>query len=80
MNVLVDMAHPAHVHLFKHFINYLKKTGRTVVVTSREKDVTNDLLKHYGIDYVSLSKAQNGQWRLARELIIRNIKILNLHR
>ena len=62
MNILFDINHPAHIHLFKHAINKLKESGHNVVITSRDKDITVDLLDRYGFKHFVLSKAQNENW------------------
>lgn len=56
MRILFDLGHPAHVHYFKYLIKLLKKNGNQVLVIAREKDVTQRLLKNYGIPYLSRGK------------------------
>ena len=56
MRILFDLGHPAHVHYFKYLIKLLKKNGNQVLVVAREKDVTQRLLKNYGIPYLSRGK------------------------
>jgi predicted glycosyltransferase len=79
-NILIDIGHPAHVHLFRNLYFYLKKQKHLVVVTSREKDVTNRLLDHYGMASESLSKAPSDVFRMSGELIKRDVKIFGLHK
>ena len=80
MNILFDLGHPAHVHLFKNFIRYLSENDHKVTVTARDKDVTTVLLDHYKIPYLTLSKPQKGVFGMATELISRDIQIMKLHR
>ncbi len=80
MSVLFDIGHPAHVHLFKNFIKYLTGKGIKVVTTSRDKEITNMLLEHYGIEYVSLSAPRKGLFNMFLELLVRDYEILKLHR
>ncbi len=80
MNILFDLGHPAHVHLFKNFISYLKVNGHLVVVTSRDKDVSNELLDHYGIEHVSISSAQDNFLGLFKELILRDYRLYQMNR
>jgi predicted glycosyltransferase len=54
MRILFDVGHPAHVHLFKNLIFGLSARGHECLVSAREKDVTIELLKHYGIPHISL--------------------------
>lgn len=52
MKLLVDIGHPAHVHLFKHTATTLVKNGWEVMFSVREKGENVDLLEQYGFDYV----------------------------
>lgn len=52
MNILVDIGHPAHVHLLKHFIRIMKERGHKVIVTVRDIPAAIHLLKIYGIEYI----------------------------
>ncbi|MCD4780264.1 MAG: DUF354 domain-containing protein [Candidatus Omnitrophica bacterium] len=78
MNILFDINHPAHVHLFKNAIQILQRKGHHVIVTSRDKDITLKLLDNYHIKHVLLSRAQKGLIRLGLELIWRQWKLLGL--
>lgn len=62
MRVLFDIGHPAHVHLFKHVIAALESAGHRVLVTASDKDVAHQLLREYGIPYVSLGRAGRGMF------------------
>ncbi len=79
MNLLFDIGHPAHVHLFKNFIKYLKGNEHNVYVTSRKKDVTEVLLNHYRIDSYSLSAPRTSKIGMLLELRTRNKQIYSLH-
>lgn len=79
MNFLFDISHPAHIHLFKNFIIYLKSKNHKVIITSRDKDITNNLLDHYKLNYISISKAKTGLLPMFLEMLIRDIKIFKLH-
>ena len=80
MNILFDIGHPAHVHLFKNFIQYLKAQNHDITIVSREKDITNILLDHLGFSYVSLSRPRKTKIGMFVELIERDLKIFRLHR
>jgi len=79
MNLLFDLGHPAHVHLFRNFILYLHSKGHEVTVTAREKDITTVLLAHYNIPYTSLSKPKHGYLGMLEELASRDFQVLKLH-
>jgi len=52
MRILLDINHPADVHQFKNVIKELKKRNHKVLVTARNKECTEELLKYYGIRYI----------------------------
>jgi len=79
MNILFDIGHPAHVHLFKNFIKYLKKKKHNVVTVCRNKDVTTKLLDFYEIRYFCLSEPGNNLIGMLKELLIRDYKVFKLH-
>jgi predicted glycosyltransferase len=56
MNILIDIGHPAHVHLFKHFARIMQKKGHAILFTCRDKEVAVQLLEAYGFDFVVLGK------------------------
>jgi uncharacterized protein len=47
MKVLIDIGHPAHVHLFKNFTNIFQSKGHTVLFTVRSSECETELLKAY---------------------------------
>lgn len=56
MKILIDTGHPAHVHIFRNLAKEMEKDGHTVLFTCREKECTVDLLKNFGIEFVSFGK------------------------
>ena len=79
MNILFDIGHPAHVHLFKNFIRYLKKNGHHCIISIRDKDVTKELLDELGFEYHCHTKPAIGLLNSFLELLIRDWKLLQLH-
>ena len=77
MRLLVDVTHPAHVHLFKNAIEAFRDEGAAVRVASREKDVTTRLLDAYGIPHTVLSKKTGS---VPREWVGRELRLLRLAR
>lgn len=53
MNILFDIGHPAHVHLFRNVYHNLVKDGHVVYVTTKNIPSVFRLLEIYGIPYVS---------------------------
>lgn len=56
MRILIDIGHPAHVHLFRNLAKDLINHGHQVLFTCRDKEFEIQLLKHYGFDYVSFGR------------------------
>lgn len=59
MNLLIDIGHPGHVHLFRNFANNLTGKGHKVYFTTKKRSNITGLLDTYGIDYISLGKKHN---------------------
>ncbi|MFD1588404.1 DUF354 domain-containing protein [Halorientalis brevis] len=78
--VIFDVNHPAQVHLFRHAITELEDRGHDTLVTSREKEITTDLLDAYGIDHELLSTAGDGAVSLVTELLGREWRLLSVAR
>tara|TARA_B100000315_G_C14582303_1_gene591138 strand:+ start:1049 stop:2068 length:1020 start_codon:yes stop_codon:yes gene_type:complete len=80
LKLLFDIGHPAHFHLLKNLIIYLKKNHHKIIVTSRNKDVTNSLLRHSGIEFICISEPSNNIIGMVIELIKRDFRIFKLHK
>jgi uncharacterized protein len=79
MRVIVDINHPAHVHFFKCPIQILRARGHDVLVASRVKDVTTQLLDELQIEHVILSsQTTKGVVSLAKELLQRDWRLYQL--
>jgi uncharacterized protein len=59
MRILIDIGHPAHVHLFAHFALEMSQKGHRVLFTCRDKEFEISLLKRYGFEYTSFGKKFN---------------------
>mgnify|MGYP006279198171 CR=1 FL=1 len=83
MKLLVDIGHPAHVHLFKHTASSLQKKGWEVLFSVREKGENIELLQQYGLAFInygysgkSLATKVMSVWKKTRALY-RIIKTFN---
>ncbi len=75
MNILLDIGHPAQVHLFKHLYRQLCERGHQVFVYARDKDCTLQLLKAESIPIIGLTRARGKlSWNII-ELAIRDFDI-----
>ncbi|MGC3977000.1 MAG: DUF354 domain-containing protein [Paludibacteraceae bacterium] len=54
MNILIDIAHPAHVHLTRNAYFELTKRGHKVIVTVKDIPSAIDLLNKYNIAFIHL--------------------------
>lgn len=54
MNILVDIGHPAHVHLYRNLIKELEQRGHTVHTTVKEIEIAQKLLNYYGIQHTTI--------------------------
>lgn len=56
MNILIDIGHPAHVHMFKHFAHEMIRMGNSVLFTTQDKEFEKQLLKNEGFQFVVIRK------------------------
>ena len=80
MKIMVDLGHPAHVHLFKNFIWEMEKRGHEVLITARDKEILLDLLNVYGFECITISREGKNLSGLAIELLKRDYKLFKLAR
>jgi len=80
MKILIDILHPAHVHVFRNAIKDLQSHGHEIVVVARKKDVAIKLLENYDIQHQVLSSLGKSKIQLAGELIARTWKLYQLCR
>lgn len=62
MKILIDIGHPAHVHLFKNLVWLMQKKGHVVFFTARDKEVTIQLLSCFKFDFISFGKPYKKVW------------------
>lgn len=51
MKIVVDIYHPARLHLYKNFIWEMEKKGHDILITASDKDVIKYLLEFYNFNY-----------------------------
>jgi len=78
MNILFDIGHAAHVHLFREMIRRLKLQGHQITVVSRDKPHVIALLDSYQINHQCLSRPGKGFVGLFLEWLNRTWQILRL--
>jgi len=60
MNLLIDIGHPAHAHLFKHLAEKLQEKGHRVYFSTKKVKSVENLLDAYGFQYTSLGRKYKG--------------------
>ena len=80
MRVLIDITHPVNVHFFKHLVWQLQGEGHEVLITVRDKDVAVELLDALGLACVCVCRRATGLLGMARELLERDVRLLQVAR
>jgi predicted glycosyltransferase len=80
MRLLFDIAHPAHVHLFRHLIGRVQREGGAALMATRDKDVAVSLCESYRIPQRVLSRAHAGSLASLVELLRRTASLLRVAR
>jgi hypothetical protein len=78
MRILIDIGHPAHVHLFKNFAWRMQEKGHNILFSVREKEKEVYLLKKYNFPFHSLGKHKNGLINKIIGLTEFNYKLLKI--
>ena len=56
MNILVQLSHPAHFHLYKNVARNLMADGHQVLFVIKTKDILETLLQNAGLPYVNINQ------------------------
>lgn len=75
MTILIDIAHPAHVHLLRNFYKQMVSKGHRVLVMVKDIPVAMQLLDLYGIPYIFLGKKSDSLIGKALEQFVYNWKV-----
>jgi predicted glycosyltransferase len=59
MKILIDIGHPAHVHLFKNLIYRLKEKNHEITITVREIPSAIELLEKLNLPYITIGKKRD---------------------
>ncbi|CAN5397885.1 DUF354 domain-containing protein [soil metagenome] len=73
--VLIDIGHPAHVHLFRNFIKEYKDG---CIVTVKDIPSAKDLLKLYGIEYFELGNKKDSLLGKLQKQFSYNYEVLKI--
>lgn len=75
MKILIDIGHPAHVHLFKHLAWELEKKGHSILFSVRQKEMNIYLLEKYKFEFKVYGKSYNSMIQKIFGLLFLNIKL-----
>ena len=75
MNILIDIAHPAHVHLLRNFYKEMTDKGHRVIVTVKDIPAAMQLLDLYDIPYIFLGKKSDNLIMKGLEQMVYNLKL-----
>jgi len=78
MRILIDIGHPAHVHLFKNLYFKLSENDHDVWVTIKKVPIVMELLEKYGIPFTVLGTKSDSISGKLFDQIRFNYKILKL--
>lgn len=76
MNLLIDINHPGHVHLFRNAARIWLARGHKVVFTIRDREIVPDLLDACGFGYEIASRVRTGLAGMVIELIEHDWNVL----
>lgn len=80
MRTLFVIGHPAHVHLFRNAIHGILGEGYEVMVGCIEKEITKELLLHYGIPHESIGPSQPDLLTKSLDVVRKDIRTIRLIR
>ena len=63
MKIVIEISHPARVHLFRNLYFQLLKKGHKIIVVYKDKEQTSFLLKLYKIPAYKIGKNRIGSFK-----------------
>lgn len=80
MNILIDINHPAHVHLLRNVYFLLKEKGHEVTVAVKEIPSAIRLLDLYGIPYINIGRKDDALMKKGLDQLVYDRRLLKLVR
>lgn len=80
MNILIQLAHPAHFHYYKNSIRQLKKDGHNIVLVITTKDILETLVRDADFEYINImvKSHKDAKGGYLYDMIVRCVRILYL--
>jgi len=77
MNILIQLGHPAHYHLYKNVIKNLNSSGHKTFVLIKTKDILQELLENDGIPYYNIlpKGRKNTKFGILLGILVRDYRI-----
>lgn len=75
MRILIDIAHPAHIHYFKNFARIFNEKKHTVLFTLRDKGIIVELANLYNLNHVVRSRESKSKLSYGLKSVISIYKI-----
>lgn len=79
-NILIDVGHPAHVHLFRGAARDWTAAGHQVLFTALDREIILDLLRIYHLPYCVTYKRRKGTLAKVVELVFRTVSTYRIAR
>ena len=80
MNIIIDINHPAHVHLLRNVYALLTAKGHKVVVAVKEIPSAIRLLELYAIPYINIGKKDDAVMKKGLDQLVYDRRLLKLVR
>lgn len=78
MNILFEIGHPAHVHLYRNVISELKIKNHNVYVCVKDIESAKKLLIFYGISYINLGIKHDSLFNKVIDQIKYTLRVLKI--
>lgn len=78
MNILIDIGHPAHVHLLKYTAKELSARGHKVLFSVRDVPVAKHLMDVYGMKYIDLGRKRDSITGKALTVLSQDLQLLKV--
>ena len=78
MNILMDINHPAHVHLLRNVYAMLVEHGNNVLVVVKEIPSAMKLLDLYGIPYINIGKKDDAIMKKGLDQLVYDKRLLKI--
>ncbi len=75
MRILFDIGHPSHVHFFRNGIAELEGEGHETFIAVRSKEINEELLVRYGLDFQVYGKSGTGIVKKAGGLVSKDLQL-----